>query len=90
MNAAPERPAPDIRARAVAPAIAAAADRIEAGCELPPDLLDALHAAALFRALLPRALGGDEARPATYVRMMETIAAADASTAWCIGQNSGC
>ena len=90
MNAAPERPAPDIRARAVAPVIAAAADRIEAGCELPPDLLDALHGAALFRALLPRSLGGDEARPATYVRMMETIAAADASTAWCIGQNSGC
>jgi alkylation response protein AidB-like acyl-CoA dehydrogenase len=84
------RPDPVSRARALAPVIAAAADRIEAAAELPADLLDALHEAALFRALLPRSQGGDEARPADFVRMMETIAAADASTAWCIGQNSGC
>jgi alkylation response protein AidB-like acyl-CoA dehydrogenase len=74
----------------VAPLIAAAADEIEAGRRIPPHLLAALHDAALFRALLPRAFGGDEAHPAVYVRMIETIAAADASTAWCIGQNSGC
>ena len=84
------RPDPVTRARALAPVIAAAADRIEAAAELPADLLDALHEAALFRALLPRSLGGDEARPAEFVRMMEVIASADASTAWCIGQNSGC
>ena len=56
------RPDPIARARATAPVIAAAADRVEAGCELPPDLLDALHGAGLFRALLPRSLGGDEIR----------------------------
>ena len=84
------RPDPVARARAVAPVIAAAADRIEVGSAIPADLLDRLHEAALFRALLPRSLGGDETRPATYVRMMEVIAGADASTAWCIGQNSGC
>ena len=84
------RPAPLARARAIAPVIAASADAIEAGSELPPALLDALHGAAMFRALLPRSLGGDEARPADYVRMMMVIAGADASTAWCIGQNSGC
>jgi indole-3-acetate monooxygenase len=84
------RPDPVTRARALAPAIAAAADRIEAAAELPADLLDALHGAALFRTLLPRSLGGDEARPAEFVRMMMVIAGADASTAWCIGQNSGC
>jgi len=84
------RPDPVARARSIAPAIAAAADRIEAGSAIPPDLLDRLHEAALFRALLPHSLGGDETRPATYVRMMEVIAGADASTAWCIGQNSGC
>lgn len=81
---------PVSRARALAPAIAAAGPRIEAARELPADLLDALHAARLFRTLLPRALGGDEATPETYARMMEVIAAADASTAWCIGQASGC
>lgn len=84
------RPDPASRARAVAPLVAAAAGRIEAGRELPADLLDALHAAAMFRTLLPRALGGDEAPLSEHVRMLEIIAAADASTAWCIGQAAGC
>jgi alkylation response protein AidB-like acyl-CoA dehydrogenase len=84
------RPSPAARAQALAPAIAAAAPEIEAGCALPPALLDALHGAALFRSLLPRGLAGDEARPAEFVRMMEVLAGADASTAWCIGQNSVC
>lgn len=87
---APLRRDPASRAAAVAPLIAAAADETETLGELPAHLLAALHDAALFRALLPRAYGGDEARPADYVRMIETIAAADASSAWCIGQNSGC
>jgi alkylation response protein AidB-like acyl-CoA dehydrogenase len=81
---------PVARARAVAPVVAAAGDRIEAGRELPPDLLDALHDAAIFRTLLPRELGGDEARLSAHVQLLETIAAADASTAWCIGQAAGC
>jgi len=83
-------PRPLARARAVAPLIAASADAIEAACELPAALLDALHDAAMFRTLLPRDFGGDELAPADYVEVMEIIAAADASTAWCIGQNSGC
>ncbi|MBX6740932.1 MAG: acyl-CoA dehydrogenase [Acetobacteraceae bacterium] len=78
------------RAKAVAPLIAAAAPRIEAGRALTPDVLDALHGAALFRTLLPAACNGEEVPPAVFVRMQEVIAAADASTAWCIGQASGC
>ncbi len=81
---------PVARARRVAPMIAAAAPCIEAERGLPRELLSALHENRLFRALLPRALGGDEASPRTYVRMMEVLAAADASTAWCVGQASGC
>lgn len=81
---------PVARARRLAPMIAAAAPRIEAERHIPDDLLAALHGARLFRALLPRALGGDEASPLAFVRMMEVLAAADASTAWCIGQASGC
>ncbi|CAH0237609.1 acyl-CoA dehydrogenase family protein [Roseomonas sp. CECT 9278] len=81
---------PVARARAVAPLISAAAGRIEHDRALPADLLAAIHDARLVRALLPRAIGGDEATPETYCRMMEVIAAADASTAWCIGQASGC
>jgi alkylation response protein AidB-like acyl-CoA dehydrogenase len=78
------------RARVIAPLIAAAADEIEARCRLPAYVLDALHEAALFRMLLPRTVGGAEIEPATFVRVMEVIAEADASTAWCIGQASGC
>jgi indole-3-acetate monooxygenase len=77
-------------ARALAPVIAAAAPRIEADRELPPDLLDALHEARLWRMLLPRAYGGDEVSPVDYVQAIEEIAKADASTAWCIGQTSVC
>ncbi|MDE2574652.1 MAG: hypothetical protein KGL55_05010 [Rhodospirillales bacterium] len=74
----------------MAPAIAAAAPRIEAESRLPAPLLETLHAARLFRALLPRELDGDECRPSAFVEMMEVLAGADASTAWCIGQSSGC
>ena len=81
---------PITRARAIAPIIAAAADRIEAGRGLPADLLDAMHGARLFRTLLPRDAGGEEISPAEFCRMIEIIAAADASTAWCVGQGSGC
>ena len=81
---------PLARARALVPLIAAAGDAIEAGCELPVHVLDALHDAAMFRMLLPRDFGGEELSPADYVEVIEVIAAADASTAWCVGQSSGC
>ena len=81
---------PVSRARAVAPVIAAAADRIESGRRLPVDVLDAMHGARLFRTLLPRDAGGEEISPAAFCRMIEVIAAADGSTAWCVGQGSGC
>jgi alkylation response protein AidB-like acyl-CoA dehydrogenase len=78
------------RARSVTALIAAAAPRIEAARELPPDVLDALHEARLFRLLLPRSLGGDEVDLETHAIALETIASADASTAWVMGQGSGC
>jgi alkylation response protein AidB-like acyl-CoA dehydrogenase len=83
-------PDPLDAARRLAPAIAAAAPEIEAGSRLPEHVLAALHGAGLFRTLLPARFGGAEIAPARFAAMMETIAAADASTAWCIGQASGC
>jgi len=77
-------------ARALAPMILEAAPRIEAGRDLPPDLVDALHEARLFRMLVPRSYGGEEISPVEYVQAIEEIAKADASTAWCIGQTSVC
>src|SRR5580693_3648361 len=77
-------------ARALAPLITAAAPRIEAGRELPADLVDALHAARLYRMLVPRSLGGEEISPVAFMAAIEEIAKADASTAWCIAQTSVC
>jgi indole-3-acetate monooxygenase len=81
---------PVARARSIAARIEADAPRIESGKALTPEVLDALHGAALFRTLLPRAYNGEEVRPAAFFRMEEAIAAADGSTAWCLGQASGC
>src|SRR5256885_11464588 len=78
------------RARALAPTIAAHADRAEAERRLPAPLADALHEAGLFRMLLPRSLGGAELDPPTFVQVMEEIAKVDASTAWGLGQTARC
>jgi len=78
------------RAEAVQPAVAAAANEIEDKRRLPPALLDKLHEAKLFRLLLPRSSNGIETDPVTFFRVIETIAQADASTAWCLSQAGGC
>lgn len=78
------------RARCVSRMLDQAAPRIEAASALPDDVLAALHEAGMFRLLIPRALGGEELDLVTYASVMEIIAAGDASTAWCMGQGSGC
>lgn len=81
---------PIARARALTPLLNKAAPRIEAACALPPDVLDAMHAARMFRLLIPRAYDGEELSPSTYVQCVEAIAMGDASVAWCMNQGSGC
>jgi alkylation response protein AidB-like acyl-CoA dehydrogenase len=76
-------------ARGLAPRILAAADSIEERRRLPEDLVESLLEAGLFKLLVPKSLGGAELDLPTYVRVVEEIARADASVAWCIGQNSG-
>jgi alkylation response protein AidB-like acyl-CoA dehydrogenase len=78
------------RAKALQPLVAAAGARIEAERELPADVLDAMHDAGLFRVLLPRDLGGAQLDLASAVEVVEAIAQADGSTAWCLGQGLGC
>jgi len=78
------------RARTVQASVAAASDAIERQRRLPPDLLDRLHEAELFRLLLPRSANGIETDPLTFFHVVETIAQADASTAWCLSQAGGC
>ncbi len=74
------------QARALAPKIAAASDRIEAERRIVPDVIAALHGAGMFHMLLPPSLGGGDADIVAFNEVIQTIAAADASTAWCLGQ----
>jgi indole-3-acetate monooxygenase len=76
------------RAEALAPRIALAEDAIERERRLPAPLLAAMLEAGLFRLLLPRSVGGAEIDPPTFVRVIEAIAKADASTAWCLCQTT--
>ena len=88
----PARIQPDIldRARSLVPQIALLAAEIERERRLPAPVLDALHEAQLFRLMLPRSVGGLETDPVTFFHVIETIATADASTAWCLSQAGGC
>jgi alkylation response protein AidB-like acyl-CoA dehydrogenase len=86
----PSTAAPARRAQQLRPLIEAAAATIERERALPQELLAALHDAQLFRLLLPRRCGGEEVEPAAFVAAMEELAKADASTAWCVAQGSGC
>src|SRR6201995_4130870 len=78
------------RARALQPLIASEADQIERTRRLTPAVTQALIENELYRALLPRSVGGHEVPLATFMQMQEEIAKADASTAWCLGQCAVC
>ena len=78
------------RARALAPLIAREADEIERTRRLTAPVTAALIENGLYRVLLPQSLGGTEAPPEIFMQMLEEVAKADASTAWCLGQCSVC
>ncbi len=78
------------RAQALCAGIESASHEIERERRLPPALLDQLHKARLFRLLLPRSFDGLETDPITFFHVIEAIAGADASTAWCLSQGGGC
>ena len=78
------------RARALQPLIAREADEIERTRRLTAPVVSALLENGLYRALLPKSLGGAEAPLEIFMQMQEEIAKADASTAWCRGQCGVC
>src|SRR5947209_6089240 len=71
-------------ARALAPRIRARAAEIEAGRQLPPDLVLELANAGLFKVALPESEGGLGADVVTSLRVIEEVAQADGSTGWCV------
>ena len=68
------------------PCIRSYADEIEAERELPRPLFEILADAGLFRMLIPGSLGGRELDLPTYIRVIEALGRADASTGWVINQ----
>jgi alkylation response protein AidB-like acyl-CoA dehydrogenase len=67
-----------------------AENEIERRRELPPAIVTALIEGGFFRMLQPRFLGGLELRPVLFTQVTEALATANASVAWCVGQNNGC
>jgi alkylation response protein AidB-like acyl-CoA dehydrogenase len=75
-------------ARKLAPLIRASAAETDAQRELPRPLFEAMADAGLFRLALPRTLGGFEMDLPSYIRVIEEIGRADASTGWVTNQVS--
>ncbi|MEE2655296.1 MAG: acyl-CoA dehydrogenase family protein [Pseudomonadota bacterium] len=78
------------RAQGLQDKIAAAADETETQGKVPSDIMEALHDKEMFRMALPRSIGGGESSPLMLMKAVEAVAQADASTAWCVGQGTGC
>jgi alkylation response protein AidB-like acyl-CoA dehydrogenase len=60
------------------------ADEIEDLRRLPADISARLAAEGFYRTMIPEAYGGLELDPAENLQIFETLAQADASTAWCV------
>ncbi|MBT4701938.1 MAG: hypothetical protein HOB79_12790, partial [Rhodospirillaceae bacterium] len=61
------------RVARAAPAIREAAEQVEAGQELPADLLEILHAEKFFRLALPKVYGGEEVDPPAYFQIVSAL-----------------
>jgi alkylation response protein AidB-like acyl-CoA dehydrogenase len=71
-------------ARALRSVILAERDRIEGDRRLPQDLAQELARKGFFRLFLPRAYGGLDLAPVQGLEVLEELARADASAAWCV------
>jgi alkylation response protein AidB-like acyl-CoA dehydrogenase len=71
-------------ARSLFPTIRKAQKAIDTGRRLPSPLVDALSEAGVFRIAMPGAWGGPEMSPLDQIELMEILAYADPSTAWCV------
>jgi alkylation response protein AidB-like acyl-CoA dehydrogenase len=70
-------------ARGLAPLVGTLRDRFDQDRCLPVTLVDAMHAAGLFRMWVPRALGGAELDPLNFLTVIEELSRLDGSLGWC-------
>lgn len=78
------------RARELVPMLREASDEIEKNRQTSEHCVAAMVERGIFKMLLPKSIGGGELDPLTYTAVLEILGAADGSTAWSLGQNSGC
>ncbi|HEY6496333.1 MAG TPA: acyl-CoA dehydrogenase family protein [Trebonia sp.] len=74
--------------RSLEPLIREHADALEEG-HIPPPLVEALHDAGVFSAMLPREVGGLEADPVEWLEMIEEFARINSSVGWLAFIQSG-
>src|SRR5215207_6340044 len=70
------------------PAVREHREEIEREQRLPPALVEQLHAAGFYRMVIPRSLGGLQADPITYTRVVEHLAEGCGSVGWNLANNS--
>jgi len=79
------------RVKDIDPVIRAHSEEADAARRLSQPVVDAMRWAGVFRMAMPAAWGGPELNVCTQVEVIERLARADASAAWCamIGVESG-
>ena len=80
--------APVRAAAALQPVIRAHREEIEREQRLPKDLVEEFHRAGFYSLVMPRAMGGLQADPLTYLRVVELLAEASGSVGWNLANNS--
>ncbi len=75
-------------AAALRPSIRAHRDEIDCEQRLPKALVEQFHAAGFYSMVMPRALGGLQVDPLTYVRVVELLAEGAGSVGWNVANNS--
>jgi indole-3-acetate monooxygenase len=80
---------PPVRAAAaLRPVIRGYRDEIEREQRLPKALVEQFHAAGFYSLVTPRELGGLQADPLTYVRVVELLAEGAGAVGWNLANNS--
>jgi alkylation response protein AidB-like acyl-CoA dehydrogenase len=70
-------------ARQLEPLVRSLRDGFDKARQLPPELVDAIGRAGLFAMWLPRALGGPELPPLSFLEVIEELSRQDGSVGWC-------
>src|SRR5688500_2163654 len=83
-----EAQAPVQAAAALRSVIRGYRDELEREQRLPKALVEQFHAAGFYSLIIPREMGGLQADPLTYLRVVELLAEAAGSVGWNLCNNS--